>query len=179
LGFLTILLIALILSVDTFAASVSYGISKSSIRFKKALPIAFIFALFQGGLTFAGYFSGELLYNLIESFKYWIALGILLFLGGKMIIEGIRDSKTKKPSSIVALAIATSIDAFSVGFGFNLLKINIWTTSLLIGATTFLASMIGIKLGKGLIGGIQKIAEIAGGIILIILGIKIFLDGNR
>lgn len=179
MGFLAILLIALILSIDTFAASVSYGISKPSIRFKQAIPIAFIFALFQGGFTFAGYFSGELLYNLVESFKHWIALGILILLGGKMIIEGIRASEVKKPTSVVALAVATSIDAFSVGFGFSLLKINIWMASILIGAITFLTSMFAIKLGKDLIGKAQKIAEIIGGIILILLGIKIFLEGNK
>lgn len=179
MGFLSILLIALILSIDTFAASVSYGISKPAIRFKQAIPIAFIFALFQGGLTFAGYFSGELLHSLVESFKHWVALGILVFLGGKMIIEGIRNSENKKSSSVVALAVATSIDAFSVGFGFSLLRINIWMASILIGTVTFLTSMFAIKLGKDLIGKVQRIAEISGGIILIFLGIKIFFDGNK
>jgi manganese efflux pump family protein len=182
MDFLTILAIALGLSFDTFAVSLSYGVVRNSILFRQAVRVAIVLAVFQGGLTVAGYFLGSIISNALKATDHWIALGLLAFLGIKMIIEGLKktkDEKTKDFSSTVILltiALGTSIDAFAVGISFALLDVKIWESGTLIGAVTFLASMTAIRIGKSAGERLGNKVEIIGGLLLIAIGIKIFLE---
>jgi len=178
----TILAIALGLSFDTFAVSLSYGVIRSNILFNQAVKIALVLALFQGGLTVAGYFLGSVISSALKAADHWIALGLLSFLGLKMIIEGLRkteESGSRDFSSTIVLltiALGTSIDAFAVGISFAILDVMIWEAGVLIGAVTFLASMTAIRIGKSAGDRLGNKAEIIGGLILIAIGLKIFIE---
>jgi putative Mn2+ efflux pump MntP len=178
----TILAIALGLSFDTFAVSLSYGVIRSGILFHQASRIAIVLAVFQGGLTVAGYFLGSIISVALKATDHWIALIVLSFLGIKMIVEGRRKNnvqETKDFSStivLITIALGTSIDAFAVGVSFALLEVKIWISGILIGAVTFIASMTAIRIGKSAGGRLGNKVEILGGLILIAIGLKIFLE---
>lgn len=182
MDYFTILAIALGLSFDTFAVSLSYGVIRNGILFRQATWVATVLAIFQGGLTIAGYFLGSIISNELKAADHWIALGLLSFLGIRMIVEGLKKTKeegTKDFSSLVVLltiALGTSIDAFAVGISFALLNVKIWEAGILIGAVTFLASMTAIKIGKSAGERLGNKVEIFGGLILIAIGLKIFLE---
>jgi len=182
MDYFTILVIALGLSFDTFAVSLSYGVIRSGILFRQAFWIAIVLAVFQGGLTVAGYFLGSIVSDALKATDHWIALGLLSFLGIKMIIEGLKktkDTETKDYSSTIVLltiALGTSIDAFAIGISFALLDVRIWIAGILIGAVTFLASMTAIRIGKSAGERLGNKVEIIGGLLLIAIGLKIFLE---
>lgn len=179
---LTITAIALGLSFDTFAVSLSIGVVRSGILFHQASRIALLLALFQGGLTVLGYFLGSVISNELKAADHWIALGLLSFLGIKMIIEGLRkgeEEPSKDYSStfvLLTIALGTSIDAFAVGISFAILAVMIWQAGILIGAVTFLASMTAIRIGKSAGERLGNKVELVGGMILVAIGIKIFLE---
>lgn len=178
----TLFAIALSLSFDTFAVSLSCGIVKRRIRFFEAVRIAVVMALFQGGLPVAGYFLGSIVSGYVEVVDHWIALGLLLFLGGRMVMEGMGNSSDCEPRDItrfrvlIAMAVGTSIDAFAVGISLALFDVMIWTSALIIGGVTFIASMAAIRIGKAAGGRAGNRIEVAGGIILILIGIKIVIE---
>lgn len=182
MDYFTILAIALGLSFDTFAVSLSYGVVRSSIIFRQATWVAIVLAFFQGGLTVAGYFLGSIISNSLKVMDHWVALILLGFLGIKMIYEGLKKSSDKEPKDfsrilvLLTLAVGTSIDAFAVGISFALLDVKIWEAGILIGAVTFLASMTAIRIGKSAGERLGNRVEIIGGLILIAIGIKIFLE---
>jgi manganese efflux pump family protein len=182
MDYFTILVIALGLSFDTFAVSLSYGVIRNRILFRQASWIAIVLSVFQGGLTIAGYFLGSIISDALKATDHWIALGLLAFLGIKMIIEGLKktsDTETKDYSSMLVLftiAIGTSIDAFAVGISFALLDVRIWEAGIVIGAVTFLASMTAIRIGKTAGDRLGNKVEIVGGLLLIAIGLKIFLE---
>ena len=182
MDFVTILAVALGLSFDTFALSLSFGVVKSKILFWQAVKVAMVMAIFQAGFLVTGYFLGSVISDFIKAADHWIALLLLSFLGIRMIIEGIRrkdDDEVRdytKPLTLVATAIGTSIDAFAVGISFALLEIKIWISGILIGAVTFLASMTAIRIGKSAGKRLGRNVEIIGGLILIAIGVKIFLE---
>ncbi len=179
---ITILAVALGLSFDTFAISLSFGVIHNGIFFRQAIRVALIFAVFQAGLMVAGYFLGAVISDFMKAADHWVALILLSILGIRMIIEGagrkenekIRDYTTF--SSLITCAVGTSIDAFAVGISFALLDIRIWLSGILIGIVTFLASMTAIRIGKSAGKRLGKNVEIIGGLILIAIGIKIFLE---
>jgi manganese efflux pump family protein len=182
MDYFTILAIALGLSFDTFAVSLSYGVVQNKILFRQALRIALILAIFQGGLTVAGYFLGSIISRPLKAMDHWVALGLLTFLGVKMIIDGIRrtDDTDKKDYSktllLFTIAFGTSIDAFAVGISFALLDVKIWISGIIIGIVTFLASMTAIRIGKSAGSKLGQKVEIIGGLILIAIGLKIFIE---
>jgi putative Mn2+ efflux pump MntP len=182
MDFFTILAIALGLSFDSFAVSLSYGVILSSIRFRQAIRVAIVLAVFQGGLTVAGYFLGSVISGVLKATDHWIALALLSFLGIKMIVEGLKktnENETKDFSNTIVLltiALGTSIDAFAVGISFALLDVMIWKSGILIGVVTFLASMTAIRIGKSAGDRLGNRVEIFGGLILIAIGLKIFLE---
>jgi manganese efflux pump family protein len=182
MDYFTIIAIALGLSFDTFAVSLSYGVIRNGIIFRQATRVAFVLALFQGGLTIAGYFLGSIISGQIKAMDHWVALFLLGFLGVKMIVEGMKkDSNDEskdfsKTIILLTIALGTSIDAFAVGISFALLDVKIWEAGVLIGAVTFLASMTAIRIGKSAGERLGNKVEIIGGLILIAIGIKIFLE---
>ena len=182
MDYFTIFFIALGLSFDTFAASLAYGAIQNWIRFRQAIKLALIFAIFQGGMTVAGYFLGSVVSNELRTLDHWVALVLLCFLGGRMIIGGLKKGESKntkdlsKPVTVFTIAIGTSIDALAVGISFALLNVRIWTAGTIIGIVTFIASMTAIRIGKSAGPGLGKNAEIIGGLILLAIGIRIFLE---
>lgn len=179
---LTILAIATGLSFDTFAVSLSYGVLRTKITFSEATRIAMVLALFQGGLTIAGFFLGFLVSDSLRTADHWVALLLLLFLGIRMILEGLSRKENSaprdysKPLTLYTIALSTSIDAFAVGLSFALLQINIWIPGIVIAVVTFIASMSAIRIGKSAGLRLGQRVEIIGGIILISIGIKIFIE---
>jgi putative Mn2+ efflux pump MntP len=179
---ITIIAVALGLSFDTFAVSLSYGVIQNKILFRQALRVAIVLAIFQAGLLVIGFFLGSFVSEIIKTADHWIALGLLSFLGIRMIIEGIKRKEqdkirdyTKLPE-LITVAIGTSIDAFAVGISFALLEIKIWASGIIIGTITFLASMTAIRIGKSAGKRLGQRVEIVGGLILIAIGIKIFIE---
>lgn len=179
---LTLFLIALGLSLDSFAVSIASGCIKQKISFFSAMRIAFSLAFFQGLLPVGGWFLGKTVINYVVHFDHWIAFGILLFIGLKMVIESIRNRDEQKcfdPQKfwvLISISVATSIDALVVGFGFGLIDVNIILAMIIIGAVTFIASMLGILFGKKAGFRFGKKMETAGGIVLILIGTKILLE---
>lgn len=182
MDYITLLGIAVGLSFDTFAVSLSCGVVKSKISFNEALRIAFTMALFQGGLPVLGYFLGTTVTDYVKNFDHWIAFGLLLVLSAVMIIGGLKKEEDKpvrdfrKLSVLLAMAAGTSVDAMAVGISFAFLKMNIWISGLIIGTVTFFASMIAIRIGKTAGKHLGSRVEILGGIILAAIGIKILLE---
>ena len=179
---ITITGIALALSLDSFAVSLSCGVIESRIRFRIAMRIAFILALFQGGFTVLGFFLGSTVSRHIEKYDHWIAFGLLLILGARMVIEGLKKDEKRKPVNfnsfpiLLTIAVGTSIDAFAVGISLALLRVQIWLAGLIIGVVTFLASMTAIRIGKSAGYRLGSRVEILGGIILAGIGIKILIE---
>jgi len=179
---ITLLAIALGLSFDTFAVSLTCGVADVRILFRTALRVAFIMAFFQGAFTVAGFFAGSVISDAVNSVDHWIAFVLLCFLGGRMIVNGLWAKENEGGSdlislpSIVTMAVGTSIDALAVGVSFALLSINIWIAGFLIAAVTFIASMIAIRIGKSAGKRLGPRVEIIGGIILIAIGVKILIE---
>jgi putative Mn2+ efflux pump MntP len=161
-------LLAIALSFDTFAVSITCGLIERHIKFWPAARIAVYFL----GLSFRGY---------VQEVDHWIAFGLLFIVGGKMIIESLKKGEIEcfdvhSRKVIVTLAIATTIDAFAVGITFALLEINLLISSIIIGFVTFIVAMLGMLLGKKIGEYYGKKVGIAGGIILIVIGTKILID---
>jgi putative Mn2+ efflux pump MntP len=182
MDFITIVAVALGLSFDTFAVSLSYGVIQNKIIFKQAVRLALVMAFFQAGLLVTGYFLGSFVSEIMKAADHWVALILLSALGIKMIIEGLRKKENDEirdysnTMTLISMAIGTSIDAFAVGISFALLNIRIWYSAVIIGAVTFLASMTAIRIGKSAGERLGNKVEVIGGLILIAIGIKIFLE---
>lgn len=178
----TITLIGIGLVFDTFAVSVSAGLIENKIRFLQAVKIALVFAVLQALMPYLGWLAGSQIAEFAKNYDHWIAFILLSFLGGKMIYESQKKEDDRKPINIynfwvdVGLGLATSIDALIVGFSFAFLKYNIYFSALIFGFLTFLTAMIGMLIGKKTGHLVGKKAEIAGGLVLIAIGIKILLD---
>jgi putative Mn2+ efflux pump MntP len=180
--FLELVLLGIVLSFDTFAVSISTGLKNSRIVFREAVGVAFVLAFFQALMPFIGWLGGSQIEKYIKSSDHWIAFGLLFLLGLKMISEAFKTDEGKKSynpmllTALVAMALATSIDALVVGVSLAFVDYNIYLAIGIIGIITFLVSMIGMLLGKSVNGRFGKKAEIAGGIMLIAIGVKILLS---
>ncbi len=178
----TIFLIAIGLCFDTFAVSVSCGLLEKEISFFKAVKVAFSLAFFQALMPFAGWFLGIKVSHIISNLDHWIAFGMLLAIGLKMIYESLKKDDGEKNfnpldiKTLLWISIATSIDAFVVGVSFGLISMPIIIPVLIIGATTFLVAMLGMLFGKKTGGKLGKKMEIVGGVILIGIGAKILIE---
>ncbi len=178
-------LLAFSMSADAFAAAIARGASIGKTRHLQAAQIALTFGIVETITPLIGYGAGTIAAPYIEAFDHWIAFGLLLVLGGKMIRESLSpeaddDSAAQDtmPSKWLLLitAIATSIDSMIVGVSLAFLEVNIWLTALAIGSATTLMAVIGIKLGGVLDGIIGKRTELFGGIVLIGIGTFILFE---
>ncbi|WP_297092094.1 manganese efflux pump MntP family protein [uncultured Draconibacterium sp.] len=180
--FITFLLIGIGLSFDSFAVSVSCGLMKREIKFNQAALVAASLAFFQALFPVLGWLVGEALKDLIASVDHWIAFGLLAFIGGKMIVDGIKEDGALKSfdpfkwSVLLGLSVATSIDALVVGLSFGFLDVPILYPVLVIGPVTFIASMLGMLFGKSISAKRSHQSLIVGGIILVAIGLKILLE---
>ncbi|NOZ33731.1 MAG: manganese efflux pump [Chlorobi bacterium] len=178
---LSIIIIAIGLSADSFAVSVSNGFSKNKLDFKYNFLTATSFALFQAGMPLLGWLLGNSFAEDVKAADHWIAFGLLSLIGIKMIYESFnkepgKETKPLKFYIVITQSFATSIDALIVGISFAFIKVNIIETIVIIGFTTLLFSLSGFCIGKRYGKKISKHAEIIGGIILILLGIKILIE---
>jgi putative Mn2+ efflux pump MntP len=188
MSLIEISLLALALSMDAFAVAICIGLTMQKSSFKKALIVGLYFGIFQGVMPLIGYSAATLFADRIAAFDHWIAFGLLGFLGGKMVICSFQKEKcdnkepTKpeetsvSPKNMLPLAVATSIDAMAVGMSFAFLKVSIVPAVIFIGVTTLVLSMIGVKIGNAFGTRFKSKAELAGGVILILIGLKILLD---
>lgn len=177
-----IIVIAIGLSMDAFAVAVCKGLSVEKVKPKHYLIVGVWFGGFQALMPLLGYFLGTTFEKYITAFDHWIAFVLLVFLGAKMIKEALSKDEGKKDASfsfktMIVLALATSVDALAVGITFALLPgVNIFISIAIIGAITFVLSGIGLKIGNLFGAKFKSKAEIAGGIILILMGVKILLQ---
>ncbi len=182
MGIVSLLIIAIGLSFDTFAVSVTTGLTVSHIRFWQAVRIALTLAFFQALMPLIGWFLGMQVDQYIKDYDHWIAFILLSVLGFKMIYESFKEEEDNssfnplKPLVVIGMAIATSIDALVVGVSFALIDINIFQSLFIIGAITFLTAMVGMLFGKKVGGRLGKRMEIIGGIILFGIGLKILFS---
>lgn len=180
MGSLEIFLIAVGLSMDAVAVSIAKGLSLSKIKFQHACLAGIYFGGFQALMPLIGYFLGSHFREAIESYDHWIAFAMLVFIGINMIRESFgKEEKISSDFSLIpmlALALATSIDALVVGISFAILQAKILSSILIIGITTFVLSAMGVSLGSKLGSHSKKNAERLGGAILILLGTKILLE---
>ena len=181
MNLLEILLIAVGLSMDCFAVSLSFGTSQK-LNWKEIFRMALFFGLFQGLMPLIGWLIGNSLQIFISVIDHWIAFGILTFIGLKMILQSFKDSEKKKKADIrktnilLSLSVATSIDALIMGISFGFIRVNILEAAGIITLTTFLVSVFGAKLGEKTTFLPVRWAERLGGLVLIGIGLKIVLE---
>lgn len=182
-----LLLIAVGLSMDAFAVSICHGLSMTKASLKKALVIGLYFGIFQALMPLIGYLIGAQFADLIEDYDHWVSFVLLTLIGVKMIAESLEkenqpDTCAEKkevsltPVKMLPLAVATSIDALAVGISFAFMQIQIVSAVTLIGITTLVLSVAGVKIGNLFGTRFKSKAELAGGLILILLGVKILLE---
>ena len=175
-------LIGLGLAMDCFAVSLTTGFSLECITKKSALRLAFFFGLFQGLMPLLGWLLGFVFQDAISTYDHWIAFAILTVIGGKMLINAIKEKPGERSFNInkwvviISLSVATSIDALIVGMSFPFMKISIIPTVIIIALVTFLLSLIGLFFGKKFSLFFGNKAEALGGIILILIGTKTLLE---
>lgn len=185
MSILSIILIAIGLSMDAFAVALTTGMKTNDCnRNKIAIKAAVYFGVFQGIMPLIGWSLGIKFTSYIENIDHWIAFILLSIIGGKMIYEALKskeeDEKEEEDYTsnkrFLILAIATSIDALAVGVSFAFLNVNIITAVIIIALITFILSLIAVYLGRLLGEVLKSKAELAGGIILVIIGIKILVE---
>ena len=174
MGVIELLLLSIGLAMDAFAVSVCKGISMKKINCKKSCIIGLWFGGFQALMPTIGYFLGSAFESLVTNIDHWIAFILLGIIGGNMIKEAFCKEKEDEESND-DISFKTSIDALAIGITFAFLKVNLLLAISMIGIITFVISIIGTKVGNKFGSKYEKKAELAGGIILILIGIKILL----
>lgn len=185
MSIIELLLLAIGLSMDAFAVSVCKGLATKKVLWKHYLIVGAWFGGFQALMPAIGYFIGGAFYKYIEAVDHWVAFALLAIIGGNMIKEALSDDEEDANDSfglktMFIMAVATSIDALAVGITFTCLQLTL--TQLVfavaaIGITTFILSGIGVKVGNVFGAKYKSKAELVGGVILILLGLKILLEG--
>lgn len=184
MGLIELILLAIGLSMDAFAVAVCKGLNMRKVNYKQMLLIALFFGGFQAIMPLIGWVLGKQFEQYITSVDHWIAFGLLVIIGGKMVWEVFRGEEEETCACTVkfdlkelfVLAIATSIDALAVGITFAFLQVTIWMPISLIGITTFGLSIVGVMIGNKFGEKYKSKAELAGGIILILIGFKILFE---
>ncbi|MGL1936619.1 MAG: manganese efflux pump MntP family protein [Fibrobacterales bacterium] len=176
----SLVLISLSLSMDSFAVSVSNGLNFPHLKRKVLITTAASFALCQGLMPYLGWLLGREVAPYIESFDNWIAFGLLAIIGLKMVYESFSSDtdtvKNLKVSTVLLQSIATSIDAFAIGIGFAVIQVDIYWAVILITGITFIFSLLGLKIGRLIGNKIGHNAELAGGVLLILIGFKLLFE---
>jgi len=180
--FWTVFLIAIGLAMDCFAVSLGVGTAGTAVGFRPTFRLFFHFGLFQAGMTLLGWLAGKTVVTYIASVDHWVAFGLLVFVGVRMILGGLRKEGAEPaipdPSrgmTLVILSIATSIDALAVGLSLALLEVNVFWSALLIGGVSAALSLVGLLLGNQLGMRFGKSMEVLGGLILIGIGLRVLV----
>lgn len=185
MGITELVLLSVGLAMDAFSVSVCKGLSMKKLNLRYGFIIALFFGVFQAGMPLIGYFLGSRFAGFISSFSHWVAFALLGIIGAKMIFEALHDEDetnkngefSLKIGELFVLAVATSIDALAVGIVFAAAKAHLVLSVTMIGAITFVLSFVGVVIGNKFGSRYEKKAEIAGGLILVLIGIKLLLDG--
>ncbi|MDU5252013.1 manganese efflux pump MntP family protein [Anaerococcus vaginalis] len=180
MSLISIFILAIGLSMDAFAASICQGLQIKENNIKNTLSIGLCFGIFQALMPIIGYFLASNFANSIKAIDHWVAFILLFIIGFQMIRES-KDASCEishglSLKSLFSLGIATSIDAMAVGVSFAFLNVNIFSSSTIIGITTFILSSIAFKIGNKLGMKSKQISELIGGVILILLGTKILIE---
>lgn len=173
-----VIILAIALSMDAFAVSIGLGAKKHAPNM--ALRAGGFFGIFQALMPFIGYWGGQSVLGWVETYAHWIAFGLLSLIGAKMIYEGTQEGVEEAIAHVtnkmlLVLAIATSVDAMAAGFSLTLLAVNPYVACLVIGVITFAFSVIGVYIGNRSGTWLESKAEIFGGIVLILMGIKFLI----
>ncbi len=186
MGFIELFLVGVGLSMDAFAVSICKGLGMKRLNMKQALVIGLFFGGFQALMPFLGWALGTQLADLITPIDHWIAFILLAVIGGKMLLDAFRGGEEDEAAEakdakldlkeLFMLAIATSIDALAVGITFAFLGVDIVFAIAVIGATTFVISVAGVAVGHAFGARYEKGATIVGGVVLILIGLKILLE---
>ncbi|MCX6085305.1 MAG: manganese efflux pump MntP family protein [Caldiserica bacterium] len=187
MGFWTVFVMAVGLSMDAFAVSVANGCRIKQVTLSDTLRPGWWFGGFQMLMPILGWLGGLALRDLIQRFSHWVAFGLLVFIGGKMLFEVVRgrededdcSAERRSTRDMLVLAVATSIDALAVGLTLSVLHVSIWWPVMLIGLVTFTFSVAGTLVGCSIGTLVKDKAEILGGLVLIGIGIRILLQGLR
>ncbi len=180
---LTLFGLALALAVDAFAVALAAGAILDPAAERRWFRLSFHFGLFQALMPVIGWYAERYIHQWIGRFDHWIAFGLLVLIGGRMIIEALKEDDEQKfvrdptrGGTMVMLSIATSIDALAVGFSLATLNVSIWFPALVIGLVAAVLTLIGMFLGRriGTLWGAK--VEIAGGIVLCLIGLKIVIE---
>jgi putative Mn2+ efflux pump MntP len=174
-----VIVLAVALSMDAFAVSIGLGAKGNNGRLD--VKAGLFFGFFQALMPFIGYLGGKGILGWVEAYAHWIAFGLLALIGAKMIYEGLHEGIEEDIAAItnkmmLLLSVATSIDAMAAGFSLTLLDINVYLACLIIGVTTFAFSWLGVQIGKSSGTWLENKAEIFGGVILILIGVKILVS---
>jgi putative Mn2+ efflux pump MntP len=182
---LTLLFFAVALAMDVFAVSVAAGIALKCVDIRQTFRMSWHFGLFQAVMPIIGWSIGLTVRSFFQRYDHWAAFALLAFVGLHMIREAFKeDNETcaqKDPTRgmvLIILSVATSIDALTVGFSFSLLNVSIWIPAVIIEIVSILFSIVGLKVGEelGELSSVSKYAEIAGGIVIILIGLKILYE---
>jgi len=178
---ISITLIAIGLSMDSFAVSLTNGLTIKTLNVKQILIISFVMAMFQALMPLVGWFAGIGFEKYIKEFDHWVAFILLSFIGVKMIYEGLKKNDVEKNTelkifTIIGQSFATSIDAFAVGISFAFFNFSIIKPILIIGLVTFIFSIIGLQVGKYFGKKIGRYVEVLGGVMLTSIGLKILIE---
>lgn len=181
MNFWELFIIAVGLSMDAFAVSICKGLSVRKVTVREGISVAVWFGGFQALMPLLGFFLGVTFSDFVSNIDHWIAFILLSIIGGNMVKEAFsKDAGEVSPDfsfkTMLAMAVATSIDAFAIGVTLAFLNANIWISVLLIGITTAAFSVAGLYIGNAFGSHYKSKAELAGGIILIIMGVKILID---
>lgn len=181
MGIAELFLLAVGLSMDAFAVAVCKGLALKKVNIRQMALVGLWFGGFQALMPMLGYFVGVQFKDAITAIDHWIAFGLLALIGGNMIREAFSKEEEESDASLtfkkmLPLAVATSIDALAVGVSFAFLNVNIGIAASFIGVVTFSLSLIGVKVGSLFGARYKSRAELAGGIILVLLGTKILLE---
>lgn len=188
MNLVTLLMIAVGLSMDAFAVSVTDGMVNRKLNFGKTLYIALTFGIFQGIMPTIGYLAGTAFSSAISSLDHWVALILLCFIGGKMIWDAVGEIRRRDQKRggeipelfsyrlIMVQGVATSIDALAMGVSFAVMNVNIAAAAAFIAGITFVCSFTGVRIGKKCGGMLKDKAQLFGGCVLVLIGFKIFIE---
>lgn len=187
MNLLTILALALALSMDALAVAVALGVKIGGVSRRQTFRLAFHFGLFQSLMPLLGWSAGMTVASVIQSFDHFAAFALLALVGGHMIFTGLRSRREDEAAlkddptrglSLLALSVATSLDALAVGFSLSLINVSVWWPALVIGLVCAAITAAGLQAGRLLakLPWMRRAADICGGVILILIGVKILFD---
>jgi putative Mn2+ efflux pump MntP len=177
----TLVLIAVALGIDAFAVSMSAGVYLVCANARQTFRLSFHFGLFQFFMPILGWLAGAEIADIIRDVDHWVAFGLLALIGGKMIKESLHETErlmkdVTRGWSLAALSVATSIDALAVGFSLSLIGARIVIPAVFIGVVASLMSLVGVRLGERVSGLFGRRVEFVGGVVLILIGVRIVLE---